>query len=1205
MPMNYKRILAFLLAFVLLVAALPGAVFAATEEAVTLIAASDLQNAESEFANTQAILEQIKKDTADADAFLACGDYDIGYLDAAGTQGKLDTLSQTVMDTGVVSADAQMVYIQGNHDLEAGIGNGLANTGDNDPASGEYGVFVLNYRDTQTLDSAKTNAELLRLYLNKKLEAGYAKPIFVLAHAPLHYSMRTYTHGEFPGAEYIFNVLNDAGEKGLNIFFLFGHNHSTWDHYLGGGSIYLPKGDNIMIATRDNTQAYQTHQLAFTYLNAGYLGYYSDGGVEGTDCTLTMTKLEISGSAVTVTRYDAEGVHNLKSAGVNNHYRDEFYAPNRTVYPSPQTVALTAVSDTAPIEKVSIRSASLSLSGILGINVKADLAGENPAYYCVETTVDGKTQAISTYQQANGLYVYTADLFIEDLGKDVHIALKKDTEVVDEKTFRYADYAQKLSQMYPKETALLHLTGTLGDYGSYAAYFADNSAALTQVPEVEAVSADDLAVYAPEFTLGAEGKALQPTLSLFLDTACDLRVKFDEAAFDGCTLTVNGETASTVTENGRVIWQVKELLPQQWGTAYDIQVTKDGNTLFQLKGSALSYVQMVVSATKEQQEGLKGLAKAMYRYSKAALAYQNPQEPVYVQVSKTILNQTATSTLTADLPADTAMANVYNSGYVSANIVGNVDLSKYTELKFYVKTSDTDKYFELFAADGTRLLALHKQEWEEVKLVREGETWALYLDNKWRADGLPGDTLDALFSKVTLGGGATADVYVTDLLGIDPTYIPPETPPEEETPVALVYIPVSGQPFALTGTDSEEAPPEGYESVTALTTSWNRYNFNSFDLSNYQKVKFAVKSTVYYGLMPDTDTVIHETKNGGEWLEIELVKNGENWDVYYGGTFEQSVTLPNNNLTDLYFRFGTGTFHVTELWGAVPEDQVPPEYETVSDHPFALTGTASEEIPEGYESVTALTTSWNRYSFKNFELSPYQRVKFAVKSTAYYGLMPDTDTVIHETTNDGNWLEIELVKNGDAWDVYYGGVFERAVTLPNNNLTDMYFRFGTGTFYVTELKGMVDPDYVYISPYVQVVSNLLSKTPTSTTRENLPSQDVSLTNVYNCNWVSPGLTDSIYMENYTELKFYYKVSDSGKWFEMYGASGTALLQGHATEWTEVKFVLEGDVWTLYVNGQCKASGLAGETLKDIVPTLILGGSVTADVYVTDLIGKPA
>ena len=63
----------------------------------------------------------------------------------------------------------------------------------------------------------KRTAENLRNYLNHKLAVGFKAPIFVISHLPLHYSMRTRNDGDKQHANYIFNVLNDAGGNGLNI----------------------------------------------------------------------------------------------------------------------------------------------------------------------------------------------------------------------------------------------------------------------------------------------------------------------------------------------------------------------------------------------------------------------------------------------------------------------------------------------------------------------------------------------------------------------------------------------------------------------------------------------------------------------------------------------------------------------------------------------------------------------------------------------------------------------------------------------------------------------------------------------------------------------------------------------------------------------------------------------------------------------------
>lgn len=146
-------------------------------------------------------------------------------------------------------------------------------------------------------------------------------------------------------------MLNAAGAKGLNIIFLYGHNHSNgWDDYLGGSAVYLKKGDKILIAQNDK-RAYQEKTLNFTYMNAGYTGYYSN--VNGADAALTMSVFQITDHEVTITRYDKNGVHDLKSAGVTNAYKNEAvnggYAPDPTVYPSSQEVVLSEVTDTTPI----------------------------------------------------------------------------------------------------------------------------------------------------------------------------------------------------------------------------------------------------------------------------------------------------------------------------------------------------------------------------------------------------------------------------------------------------------------------------------------------------------------------------------------------------------------------------------------------------------------------------------------------------------------------------------------------------------------------------------------------------------------------------------------------------------------------------------------------------------------------------------------
>ena len=171
----------------------------------------------------------------------------------------------------------------------------------------------------------------------------------MLCHVPLHYSRRTIDESCAKNALPLVEALNAGGEAGLNIIFLFGHNHSgDYDAYIGGGSIYLAKGDSILVADPASVKnAPSEVELNFTYMNAGYVGYYANHGSEA-DRTLTMTTFRIQADgSVIISRYAADGLHNLKAKGVlNDRDLTNTYivgALDETVY-GPQRV-VTATSD--------------------------------------------------------------------------------------------------------------------------------------------------------------------------------------------------------------------------------------------------------------------------------------------------------------------------------------------------------------------------------------------------------------------------------------------------------------------------------------------------------------------------------------------------------------------------------------------------------------------------------------------------------------------------------------------------------------------------------------------------------------------------------------------------------------------------------------------------------------------------------------------
>ena len=350
-----KKLISLFLCCFLLVGLLPAVSFA--DGGVTrVLACSDFQHPDGNEAGqavVSSIVTAIKNDGVEAvDGFLCCGDYDHDLTMLPGpTAAGVNALSAAV--DPIVADGAPRVFIQGNHDSPSGTA-GLAASGANDPASGKYGVFVINEDDYSWFGGSREvvmgTADRLKAYCSEKLAEGFTAPVFVLSHLPLHYSYRSRTIGDGRYGQYLFDVLNEAGEKGLNIIFLFGHDHSNgWDDYLGGSAICLEKGDSINICALGNTLKWNTRTLNFTYMNAGYTGYYKN--YNGADDALTMTLFEITETEVTVCRYDAEGRHNMKSAGVTNSHKGETgYDPDTDVKESPLTIPLTAVSDAGPME---------------------------------------------------------------------------------------------------------------------------------------------------------------------------------------------------------------------------------------------------------------------------------------------------------------------------------------------------------------------------------------------------------------------------------------------------------------------------------------------------------------------------------------------------------------------------------------------------------------------------------------------------------------------------------------------------------------------------------------------------------------------------------------------------------------------------------------------------------------------------------------
>ncbi len=435
-----------------------------------VFAASDFQSSGSNdeaISNLGNIIQAMVDDGyTDVHGTLFGGDYDYEYAE---TQQGINDIKTVFARKGWTPE--QEVYLQGNHDQVTIGTNGLSASGAHD--TDFYGVYTLhedeymwNNSDPTTIQST---AGKLDTYLDSKVAEGYSKPIFVLSHLPLHYCYRTYKDGDGMYANYIFDVLNEAGANGLNIVFLYGHNHSHgWDSYLGYGSVYLAEGDSINIAQASKSN-YKAETLNFTYMNYGFVGYISGGGSGGgsnlsSDYTLTASIFEIYDDEVVVKRYSADGVHNLKAAGaLNQEYSDASLGltANTTVYPSPQSIALTSSGYTTVWNDV--KTVSVTGPELTGVTVTGGVPQFNGTSYSAAYDITPET--------ADGAYTGTAKVTIQLDGVFASAALKNLTATVDGEACTITSFSNNVVTLTVPHFSTVEityavpaLTGTSGNY---------------------------------------------------------------------------------------------------------------------------------------------------------------------------------------------------------------------------------------------------------------------------------------------------------------------------------------------------------------------------------------------------------------------------------------------------------------------------------------------------------------------------------------------------------------------------------------------------------------------------------------------------------------------------------------------------------------------------------------------------------------------
>lgn len=337
------------------------------------------------------------------------GDETTGF----GLTSNLDEIT-TLTDTR--NAGDQVVYVQGNHDpietdgLDASYGHDM----------GAFHVFVVHEedfpwkQDGSLSDSGNDNDHktavnntviALERFFEERIAARDNRPVFVIAHLPLHYTRRTKDgDGDNMYADKIVDVLNRYGDQ-LTILYMFGHNHSdNYDDYLGGAAIYLPVGATMPVPL-SSTTSFGNKTLKFTYLNSGYIGPYGGG------CTTqqTSTAFEIYEDRIVVRRFGENGQANLKDAGTN---APSYLSNNTTVYTNDSAVGTIQMRNTFRLEMpdeallATGKTSSVAIAGVAGKsysvewvsgdeNIATVAADENDPLKATITAVNAGTVTIT------------------------------------------------------------------------------------------------------------------------------------------------------------------------------------------------------------------------------------------------------------------------------------------------------------------------------------------------------------------------------------------------------------------------------------------------------------------------------------------------------------------------------------------------------------------------------------------------------------------------------------------------------------------------------------------------------------------------------------------------------------------------------------------------------------------------------------------
>ncbi len=382
----------------------------------------------------------------------------------------------------------------------------------------------------------------------------------------------------------------------------------------------------------------------------------------------------------------------------------------------------------------------------------------------------------------------------------------------------------------------------------------------------------------------------------------------------------------------------------------------------------------------------------------------------------------------------------------------------------------------LTAPNGGVIGSPAKQTIMQITVLKDG---SVYCDGALVAGAKMSDGVFSFDVTRNVTSHAYATMYVSKTVGYN-TFTPPVEEPVTNAEGAYTLYAV--QNGSVTSTEAS--------GINTDVTGMKAWAINGTDIYTYRVTVTGVDYTEHDSTTVDITFnyagVIISAVNGvqigspatAKGIEkISVLKDGT---IYYNNARIDGAQMTNGVITFDVTRKTSGQGYAQAYFGETISFNsfAPRAYVIVTDGVFTnmTTSESTTEVPaaDGFTEVTKVTGSWNAsgYSFANVDLTVYEEVKFAVKSIdKKYGMMQGGAVIKNNEVDNGHeWYVISLEKNGANWDLYYGGVFQQTLTLANNNLNDLTFRFN-GTYYVSELKGAIDPNHTHVYEKVVVLKN--------------------------------------------------------------------------------------------------------------------------------------